>query len=44
GSGDAAFDDSVRKAVLRADPLPLPEDPALFEHFRELKFIFKPED
>ncbi len=44
GSGDAAFDDSVKKAVLRADPLPLPSDPALFERFRELKFIFKPEE
>ncbi|HHH36830.1 MAG TPA: cell envelope integrity protein TolA [Gammaproteobacteria bacterium] len=44
GSGDAAFDDSVQKAVLRASPLPLPPDPALFEHFRELKFIFKPEE
>ncbi len=43
-SGDPAFDASVEKAVLRASPLPLPEDPALFERFRELKFIFKPED
>ncbi len=43
-SGDSAFDASVEKAVLKSSPLPLPEDPALFERFRELKFIFKPED
>ncbi|MDO9371354.1 MAG: cell envelope integrity protein TolA [Gammaproteobacteria bacterium] len=41
-SGDAIFDRSVEAAVSRASPLPLPSDPALFEYFRELNFIFKP--
>lgn len=43
-SGDALFDRSVETAVYRAVPLPLPEDPNLFEHFREINFIFKPSD
>ena len=41
-SGDAIFDRSVEAAVSKASPLPLPSDPALFEYFRELNFIFKP--
>lgn len=41
-SGDAVFDRSVESAVYKASPLPLPPDPALFEYFRELNFIFKP--
>ena len=41
-SGDAVFDRSVVSAVYKASPLPLPPDPALFESFRELTFIFKP--
>ena len=41
-SGDTAFDRSVEAAVYKASPLPLPPDPALFEYFRELNFIFKP--
>ncbi len=39
-SGNAAFDDSVEKAVLKASPLPRPRDPSLFQ--RKLKFIFDP--
>lgn len=41
-SGDPVFDRSVESAVYKASPLPLPPDPALFEYFRELNFIFKP--
>lgn len=41
-SGDPIFDRSVESAVYKASPLPLPPDPALFEYFRELNFIFKP--
>lgn len=41
-SGDAIFDRSVEAAINKASPLPLPADPALFEYFRELNFIFKP--
>ncbi|MFN2309763.1 MAG: cell envelope integrity protein TolA [Gammaproteobacteria bacterium] len=41
-SGDAAFDRSVEAAVLRAAPLPLPPDPALFESLRVIEFVFAP--
>jgi TonB family protein len=42
-SGDALFDRSVKSAVLKASPLPLPADPALFKHFREIDFNFSPD-
>jgi len=42
-SGNPAFDRSVENAVYKASPLPLPEDKALFEHFRELELRFRPE-
>ena len=35
------YRDSIENAVRRADPLPTPEDPALFQ--REITLIFKPE-
>lgn len=39
-----AFDRSVRNAVYKASPLPVPEDKTLFEsRFRELQFNFHPE-
>jgi colicin import membrane protein len=41
-SGDPLFDRSVETAVLKASPLPLPADPALAKHFREINFIFDP--
>jgi len=41
-SGDVLFDRSVETAVLKASPLPLPADPALAKHFREIDFIFNP--
>ncbi len=42
-SGDPVFDRSVEIAVRKASPFPLPKDKSLFDHFREVKFIFKPE-
>lgn len=42
-SGDVMFDRSVETAVVKASPLPIPADPAMFERFRELRFVFKPE-
>jgi colicin import membrane protein len=43
--GTCNADDAVRRsieaAVLRASPLPLPDEATLFE--RNLRFIFKPE-
>src|SRR5690606_26767418 len=35
-SGSPACDDAVLRAVIRAQPLPLPPDPALMAQFREL--------
>ncbi len=42
-SGSAAFDRTVLSAVRRASPLPLPQNPELFEQFREIEFVFRPE-
>jgi len=39
-NGDETVQRSIENAVLRASPLPLPSDRALFE--RELEFIFRP--
>lgn len=44
GSGNAAFDRSVENAVHKASPLPLPSDPTLFEHYREIEFLFNPQE
>lgn len=43
GSGNPVFDRSVPPAVFKASPLPIPNDPDLFEYYRELDFIFKPQ-
>jgi colicin import membrane protein len=43
-SGDEFFDRSVETAVRKAQPLPVPPDPSLFERFRDVRFIFKPEE
>jgi colicin import membrane protein len=42
-SGNAIFDRSVEYAVYKAAPLPLPEDPTLFDNFREIEFVFDPD-
>ncbi|HLF67138.1 MAG TPA: cell envelope integrity protein TolA, partial [Gammaproteobacteria bacterium] len=43
-SGNEALDRSAVSAVYRASPLPVPSDPAVFESFRELRLILRPED
>jgi len=43
-SGNVLFDRSVENAVYKAAPLPLPEDPTLFDNFREIEFLFNPEE
>lgn len=43
-SGNGIFDRSVEYAVYKAAPLPLPEDPTLFDNFREIEFQFSPEE
>ena len=42
-SGNPLFDRSVETAVLKASPLPLPADAAMFKYFREINFNFKPD-
>ena len=42
-SGNPVFDRSVENAVYKAAPLPLPDDPSLFDNFREIEFLFNPE-
>ncbi|MDP1672327.1 MAG: TonB C-terminal domain-containing protein [Burkholderiales bacterium] len=39
-----AYDAAVERAIIQADPLPLPPDPALMRHFRELNLVFRPKD
>jgi colicin import membrane protein len=43
-SGSAACDDAVLRAVIRAQPLPLPPDPVLVAQFRELSLNFRPNE
>jgi colicin import membrane protein len=43
-SGSAACDDAVLRAVIRAQPLPLPPDPVLMAQFRELNLNFRPNE
>lgn len=42
-SGNEAYDTAVERAINRAQPLPLPPDPALAREFRELNLSFKPQ-
>ncbi|MCK9199638.1 MAG: TonB family protein [Gallionella sp.] len=43
-SGHAAYDNAVERAILKAQPLPLPPDAALFNRFRELRLVFRPKE
>ncbi len=43
-SGNAAYDNAVERAINRAQPLPLPPDPALAKDFRELNLRFKAQE
>ncbi|HEX5363772.1 MAG TPA: cell envelope integrity protein TolA [Gallionella sp.] len=43
-SGNAAYDNAVERAILKAQPLPLPPDAALFNKFREMKLGFRPKE
>lgn len=44
GSAIAAWDNAVERAILKAEPLPLPPDPAMFRDFRELNLRFRPKE
>ena len=39
----ATYHSAVERAILKAQALPLPADPAMFKYFRELNLIFRPE-
>ena len=41
-SGNAAFDRQAENAVRKAAPLPVPEDPRLFQQMRSLSIVFAP--
>ena len=43
-SGQTVWDNAVERAILRAQPLPQPPDPALFRDVRELHLKFRPKD
>ena len=44
-SGNAAYDTAVERAILKAQPLPVPSDQKLFsEAFRELNLRFRPQE
>ena len=45
GSGQTAWDNAVERAILRAQPLPLPPaDSPIFREFRELNLKFRPKE
>ena len=43
-SGNDAFDASIEAAINKASPLPVPNDPALFNQFRSMTFNFSSKD
>ena len=43
-SGNTAYDNAVERAIIKAQPLPLPPDPAMFKEFRELNLKFRPQE
>ncbi len=43
-SGNAAYDEAVKRAIYKAVPLPLPPGGELFSAFRELHLQFRPKD
>lgn len=43
-SGQSPWDNAVERAILRAQPLPPPPDPAMFREVRELHLKFRPKE
>lgn len=43
-SGNAVFDRSVENAVLKASPLPIPQEQGVNEEFRNMTLRFRPQD
>lgn len=44
GSGNTGFDRAAEIAINKASPLPVPNDPALFDRYRDFQFFFHPEN
>lgn len=42
-SGDAALDQSAQQAITLSSPLPVPTNPSLFNHFRQLVITLSPQ-
>ena len=42
-SGNRALERSGQAAILKASPLPVPEEPAIFNEIKKIKITFKPE-
>lgn len=42
-SGDENLDQSAKQAILLSSPLPVPTDPVLFDHFRQLSLTLSPQ-
>jgi colicin import membrane protein len=42
-SGDPSLDQSAQAAIMKASPLPVPEDAELFDKFRSLRLTFRPQ-
>ena len=42
-SGDSNLDQSAKQAILASSPLPVPSDPTLFNHFRQLVLTLSPQ-
>ena len=43
-SGNPAYDQAVERAVMKASPLPVPSDPAMFNQLRELNLKVRPRE
>ena len=43
-SNMSAWDNAVERAIMKAQPLPLPPDPSMFKDFRELNLKFRPKE
>ena len=43
-SGQAPWDNAVERAIIKAQPLPPPPDPAMFKDVRELHLKFRPKE
>ena len=40
-SGTPAYDSAVERAILMAQPLPVPNDPDAFQAFRRIRLVFR---